>query len=522
MFRGRLMTVILALAVIFGFISPGQPALADWGVSFGGTFSTYGDYYGDRVTSGYRRGYQMDDWVERGSSSITESPIYADGVRLSAWATWDEYEEDYEYAIASAIYYFDIPPQARSIRIKIYYDGESDRDDLGNEIAGRVWIRRSTMGDDYEEYYPREGRYEDVDQPLYGDTFALPARKHLEIIRISASDHTDDGMMELHIVAEGRQQIDVKYIEVESYTFMPTVRVITRYYSDYMWRPWHDYTYWYFYSGPVFHPSDYYYVRYIYPNYTRYYVEIRTRYNNYLRIYYVRRPHYHVRWADVVRVHRGGTRSWDRDRLNKWTPVHEEARKSYTITSTKTRRSVEVRQTRERIRSALSSSSRLSPSAVRASSGESVQTRGSSVTEMKRKRESSDVRTEEPRSSERAPARTETRDTKTRRDEVRSSTKTEKSPEQESSLGSEKQVPPKSQEQQKREDTQVKKKREASRSSETKREESRKVEKAPPKESAPKDSKVEDDDDEDEKDKKSKRSSSSGSSTTRERVRKKK
>jgi len=432
--------ISMAIMSVFAFVFTVQPSSAEVAFGVGYSSDPYDSYYGDRITNDYRRGYQTDDWVERGESSVTESPIFSDGIRLAAWASLDN--DDYDYGIASAIYYFDIPSSARSVRIKIHYDGEGDNDYVNDEIAGRIWIKRTTQADDYEEYYPSDGRYESIDKPLYGDTFSLPANKHLEIIRTSAGDHMDEnGVMELHVVAEGRQRIDVKYIEVETYNYMPNVRVITRYYKDYTWGPWYNYTYWYFYTGPIFHFSDYYYVRYTYPYYHRNYVEVRRYYDDYLRIYYVSNPHRHyIRWNDVVYVHgRGESRKWHRERLVKWTPQHEEARKVYHTNTSKTSRTVEVQRSREQVRSVLANTTKRSPSAERARLSPSVQTRGPAVTDMKQRREAEQrrdieqrsdtrIKTSESRTIERTPTRVETSDaTKGRREEVRSSTNTQKS-----------------------------------------------------------------------------------------------
>jgi hypothetical protein len=365
--------------------------------------------------------------------------LFNDGLRLAAWATG--YEDDYEYGVASAIYFFEVPSRVRSVRIKISYDGEANRSDIGDEIAGRVWIRRATIGNDYEEYYPSEGRYEDVDQPLYGDTFVLRARKRLEILRLSASDYADDGMMELHIVAEGRQRIDVKYIEVETYSYAPKVRVITRYYKDYTWQPWNQYAYWYFYTGPTYHFGDYYYVRYTYPRYHDNYIGIRFSFNRYLTGYYVRYPHYrHTRWTHVPRVSRGTRRTWGRGRLGRWTSSHNEARRGYVVTSAR-RSPVEVRKSRTQVRSVLSSSSRRSPSAVRTQPGKvvrspsrrgtaSTQTRSSSITDVKKRVTTPNVRrgTGRPPSSTTAPARSGTQSsTKSRRVESKTPVRTRSS-----------------------------------------------------------------------------------------------
>lgn len=442
--------ILMSLVITFVFIFTGQSAQADWTV-----YGEVGDpgyvteYYGDKITSEYRRGYQADDWTERGDSSVTDSPIFEDGIRLTAWAS--RHEDDYNYALASAIYFFDVPSSARSIKIKVHYDGEVYRDDFDENIAGRIWIKRTSVGDEFEEYSPREGRYEDAERPLYGDTYVLRARKSFEIIRISADDHVADGVMELHVVTEGGQRIDVKYIEVETYSYMPRVRVVTKYYRDYTWRPWYDYTYWYFYTGPTYHFSDYYYVRYTYPDYRTHYVEIRKRYHNYLTVSYVRHPRYRmdVDRVNVVHTYRGPHREWDRANLNRWTSNHDEARKNYTVISTAKTRLTDVQKSRERVRSVLASHNRTSP-AVRAEASRtvpkradtSVQTR-SSATEVKRRSEtssvSSGVRRDSERNSasrvqssrsqnlERAPAQSETRSETKTRTEVRSSVRTRSS-----------------------------------------------------------------------------------------------
>ncbi|MGQ9610811.1 MAG: hypothetical protein ACUVWN_16055 [bacterium] len=530
MIKRRSMITVLIM-FIFCSILFVRPVRSDCGVSFGASYSVPYTYFGDRITSEYRRGYQMDDWVERGASSVTESPIFSDGVRLAAWATL--YGDDYEYGIASAIYYFDIPRNARSIKVKIYYDGEPDRDDLNNDIVGRVWIKRTIIGDDFEEYYPKEGRYEDADTALYGDTFVLPARKRFEIIRLSAREHSEDGIMELHVVAEGRQRVDVKYIEVETYSSEPNIRVITRYYKDYSWRPWYDYTYWYFYSGPIFYFSDYYYVRYTYPNYRRYYVEVRRYYNDYLRIYYISRPYYHIRWIDVVHVKPGVPRNWNKDRLSSWTREHDELRKSYRVISMKNHRSVDVEVSRERIRTVLSNTNRRSPSAIHARSDESIQTRGSSVTEMKMRRDvieqprqvtTPEVRTRtqdsvRSRPTERTQDNTETRDNiKIRRESVESSIRAQRSAvemkrssvEQNKKENTERRAPTRV------ESNNNEKRRREVIKEETKKEEQRKVERAPKREESQQ--KVEtnknDDNDDDDEDKKN-----SESSTSRKRIR---
>jgi len=317
-------------------------------------------------------------------------------------------------------------------------------------------------------------------------------------------------------VAEGRQRIDVKYIEVETYTYMPNIRVITRYYKDYTWRPWQDYTYLYFYTGPVFHFSDYYYVRYTYPYYHRNYIQVRRYYDDYLRVYYVRNPHYsYIHWNDVVHIRKGEPRSWNRDRISKWTSDYGDARKVYVVSSSKNRSSVDVQRSRERVRSVLANTTKQSPSAIRS---RSIETRGSAVTEMKQRRDveqrtSPDVRIRSSESRIVTPSRVESSNsTKDRRAEVRTpanvkrdtSSNTERkpvirtTPQRSSSAEPSKSAPPSN--------TEVKKKRETTRKPESVRE----APKAQPK----KDTEVKnDDDDDDDKD------NSGSDSSSRKKVR---
>ena len=55
------------------------------------------DYFSDRVSREFRDGYDLEDWIERGNATVTASPRFADGIRLTAWAgERTEEEEEYE------------------------------------------------------------------------------------------------------------------------------------------------------------------------------------------------------------------------------------------------------------------------------------------------------------------------------------------------------------------------------------------------------------------------------------------
>ena len=293
------------------------------------------DYYADRLSREHRIASDVDEWIERGNATITASPRFEDGVRLTAWANEVQDTDDYEFAIASAVYLFEIPAGAQYIEVLVRYRGEPHRleiEDYDEPIAGRAWIRNTKRETTRRGYYD-----ENAKETRYGDTFVLRAKNRSEHIKIPATGHVKDGWMELHIVAEGGEQIDVEYLEVSTYRRQPKVRVIQRYTPTYRWRPWHRYTYLYFYDGPIYYATDYdYYLRWSYPIYDHHYLSIRSYYGGYLgryRAYYPSSyyrgysPYYH----GASRSYYGGTPKvyQRRTQLNRWSAKHETTRRQY-------------------------------------------------------------------------------------------------------------------------------------------------------------------------------------------------
>src|SRR4030042_3291744 len=146
---------------------------------------TYG--YSNR-DSGYRNAVDMDDWLERGHASVTASPAYSEGVRLTAWASKEG--ETYEPGLASAIYYFAVPRWARYLKITVRYKDIARND----QIAGRLWIKSAERGTEG----PSEAEGE---APLYGDTFVLRSDRISETIMVPSSRHVEADSMEMHMVA---------------------------------------------------------------------------------------------------------------------------------------------------------------------------------------------------------------------------------------------------------------------------------------------------------------------------------
>jgi len=220
---------------------------------------------------------EADDWIERGRAAVTGSPVFADGIRLSAWA--GEEEEDYEPGLASAIYRFVVPPGTHYLKILVRYRDASEED----VVAGRLWIKTA---DDHVE---REMESEE-EAPLYGDTFVLRSDRTSETICVPAARHEDNGKVELHVVADGKDCLDVKYVRVEYRRRRPVaLRIIARPYYDYwhVW-PWHRYVYHYYYWGPYYWPrGGFVYVHWAFPCHYYWYV-FRPAFRTHVRLHYSR------------------------------------------------------------------------------------------------------------------------------------------------------------------------------------------------------------------------------------------
>jgi hypothetical protein len=338
----------LALFILVGLFV--QSAQADyWSVSY---YDYDYDYArSNRISREHRDAGDVDDWIERGNSTVTASQRFPDGIRLSAWASDYISDDEYDFALASAIYLFDIPRRAQYIEIKVRYSGEGNKADFDDyeKIAGRVWIRNFKKERKHQRYD------DDEKETLYGDTFVLRAKRRSETIKIPAAYHVDeDGVMELHVVTENGGLLDVEYIDVSTYRHQPEIRVVNRYIRTYEWRPWHYYTYFYFYDGPVHYVTDYnYYVRWTYPVYDVRYVTIRKNYRTYINRYYKRYPRrYYGHSGTNVNIHvynrqPGRTQT---QRLAKWTDNHERVRREYDRSRLRKKRS---RADTERVRNSV-------------------------------------------------------------------------------------------------------------------------------------------------------------------------
>ena len=194
---------------------------------------------------GYRNAVDMDDWLERGHASVTESSLFSEGIRLTAWAS--EKEGAYEPGLASAIYYFTVPRRAQYLKIIIRYKDAAQDD----KIAGRLWIKSA-------ENDMRGKTGADEEALFYGDTFVLRSERLSETITVPSDRHVENGTIEMHVVVDGNDSIDVRDIRVEYLDAQPQITIVHLHCDDYWdWRPRYHYAYHYYYWGPLFWPKTY-------------------------------------------------------------------------------------------------------------------------------------------------------------------------------------------------------------------------------------------------------------------------
>jgi len=199
-------------------------------------------YYCSR-NSEYRDAADADDWIERGRASVTDSPMFPDGIRLTAWAV--EKEEEFEPGLASAIYCFVVPSWTNYLKIRVRYKDFSKDD----KVAGRLWIKTTDRD-------LKRGLESEEETPFYGDTFVLRSSQTSETVYVPSGRHVETGKLEIHIVAEGKDCLDVKSIRVEYLEEKPARITVVHHLCDDYWYRWprYRYVYHYYYWGTYYCP----------------------------------------------------------------------------------------------------------------------------------------------------------------------------------------------------------------------------------------------------------------------------
>ncbi len=312
--RATLFAAAIALMTAWGAAAIANPYL------YGSSYYDYDYRYApERLSRERRAGAELDNWIERGNATVTLSPAFDRGIRVAAWATGGMEPDNYEYGIASAVYLFDIPYGTRQIKIKIRYEGDGRAHDLNRDyaIAGRAWIRSDESGGD------------NLDEALQGDTFLLRSDRRSETLEIPADRYVNpEGLLELHIVADGANRIDIDYIEVETFTRELRPNVIRRHVPGYRYAPWNAYGYHSLYGSNFYFPTDYgYYLYWEFPVSDSVYIGINRRWRGYYNNYYSSRRYGYGRY-DRYNVYRPAQTNRYRP-VNRWTTQLNSVRGSY-------------------------------------------------------------------------------------------------------------------------------------------------------------------------------------------------
>lgn len=313
--RASLFAAAIALMTAWGAAAIANPYL------YGSSYHDYEYRYApERLSRERRAGAELDNWIERGNATVTLSPAFDRGIRVAAWAAGGMEPDNYEYGIASAVYLFDVPYGTRQIKIKIRYEGEGRALDLNRDyaIAGRAWIRSSEV----------DGA--NPDEPLQGDTFLLRSGRRSETLEIPADRYVNpEGLMELHIVADGANRIDIDYIEVETFARELRPNVIRRHVPGYRYAPWHAYGYHSLYGSNFYFPTDYgYYLYWDFPVHDSVYIGISRRWRGYYNNYYSSRRYGRYGGYSGYNVYRPAKTNRYRP-VNRWTTQLNSVRSSY-------------------------------------------------------------------------------------------------------------------------------------------------------------------------------------------------
>jgi len=208
------------------------------------------------LSTEYRYASQVSEWFVRGDAATSQSNVFQNGLRLAAWDGQNEQDVS-RVAVATAVYFFQIPSNARSITVDVAYrvdDAARDR-----KVAGFLFVRDTSVE---QQNAGQDANADPNDEPGFqGATYMLPADQVQTQVTLSAANTVVDGVLEVHLSAGAGQVFDAQYIQVKSYGAPLPVRVETVASSSYIANPY-DYTYYYYYTGPCYWPHRGYYARF--------------------------------------------------------------------------------------------------------------------------------------------------------------------------------------------------------------------------------------------------------------------
>ena len=201
------------------------------------------------VSTEFRYAAQLNEWFVRGDAAVSASPVFERGLRLAAWDDRDP-QAATRVAVATAVYFFQIPDAARSIRIEACYRAAPEATD--KRLAGFIFVRNTAVERQYAQKYQLDAT--PTEEPaFYGHTYLLPADQVIMTLNVPTTDHVVNGVLEVHLSAGAGQVLDLSYIKVTTFGEMVPVRVEYAPSTLYVPNPY-QYTYIYYYAGPWFYP----------------------------------------------------------------------------------------------------------------------------------------------------------------------------------------------------------------------------------------------------------------------------
>ena len=201
------------------------------------------------LSTEYRYGSQVSEWFVRGDAATSQSQVFSGGLRLAAWDGQNE-QELTRVAVATAVYFFQIPAQAQSVSVQVGY--RADPAARNREVAGFLFARNQAIE---RQYAPlQDAATGAIEEPgFFGDTYVLPANQQQIVVNLPVADHVADGVLEVHLSAGAGQVFDVHYVQVASYGQAVPLLAEAAPTNYYMGNPY-DYTYYYYYAGPRYFP----------------------------------------------------------------------------------------------------------------------------------------------------------------------------------------------------------------------------------------------------------------------------
>jgi len=210
-----------------------------------------------RLSTEYRYASQVGEWFVRGDAATSPSKVFPGGLRLAAWDGQNE-QDLTRVAVAAAVYFFQVPPQAQSVAIQIGY--RADPAARNRDVAGFLFVRDLAVERQYAQFQDEAAR--PVEAPgFFGNTYLLPANQQQMVVNLPVRDHVVDGALEVHLSAGAGQVFDAQYLQVASFGQELPMRVEHAPSTYYMPNPY-DYTYTYYYAGPFHYPRVGYFVRF--------------------------------------------------------------------------------------------------------------------------------------------------------------------------------------------------------------------------------------------------------------------